>query len=115
MLVLMYVIFKFIGDKEILLYLCIFINIISIIICTFNKDFITLPFLTNYLNVFNWIGFFAIGILMRKYRFDKIILRSKLSFYLCSILFIADCFILEKLQTYTYFHIFSFQYELTFL
>lgn len=113
MLILMYVIFKFLKQNDFLLCLCIVINILAIIFTTFHSDPI-LPFITNYLNIFHWIGFFALGVLMRKYRFERVLLKNNVIFFICIVLFFIDCILLAKLKNYTYFHIFSFQYELTF-
>lgn len=112
-LILMYIIFKFIGQNDFLLWLCMIINFVAIIFTTFHSEPI-LPFITNFLNIFHWIGFFALGVLIRKYRFDRKLLKSKIPLFVCVGLFLIDCILIPKIKVYTYFHIFSLQYELTF-
>ena len=62
-----------IADNDKLLYMCIGITIISFLLSALG----VIKYTTNcnqYLNVFNWVGFFAVGILMRKKAlFEKII------------------------------------------
>lgn len=96
-----------------MLWLCMVLNIIAIIVRSLNLT-PEISFITDYLNIFHWIGFFALGVYIRKYRLDRKLLNSALPLGVCTVLFVIDCVIIQKIEIYTYFHIFSLQYELTF-
>lgn len=111
-MVILFAAFKLIGNKDILLYACIAINLISIALYTFGINYIDGGFITKYLNLFNWIGFFALGMLMRKYRFDIRILKSKMPLVICIVIFAASLFINAKIKIFTYFNLFTVVYTL---
>lgn len=113
-LIVFYVIFKFFCSNNYMLWLCMVLNITAIIVRSLNLTPKT-SFITDYLNIFHWIGFFALGVYIRKYRLDRKLLNSVLPFGVCTFIFIIDCAIIQKIEIYTYFHIFSLQYELIFL
>lgn len=71
-LVLCYLIFF--KTNRIILYISVFINAVSLLFTATRiiAPVISAIHITNYLNVFNWIGFFAIGLLLRKAEPDKI-------------------------------------------
>lgn len=57
--------FKWISQSNILLVGSILINIVSLILESENL-LPSIPYITAYLNIFNWIGIFAIGVICRK-------------------------------------------------
>lgn len=59
-----YVIFRYIYAKDEFLYICMAITIGSVLLSAFGV--IKYSYLNQYLNVFNWVGFFALGILIRR-------------------------------------------------
>lgn len=71
-LVMCYLIFY--KTNRIILYMSVFINAVSLLLTATGiiAPAISALHITNYLNIFNWIGFFAIGLLLRKAEPDKI-------------------------------------------
>lgn len=61
----MLVLFKLFYDKEPVLYICLAVTILSVGLSAFGIIEYSVYF-NQYLNVFNWIGFFALGILLRR-------------------------------------------------
>lgn len=113
-LIIFLAVFKFFYKNDYILYLCMIINVAAIVFRSYYSIQI-IPFVTDYLNIFNWVGFFALGVYIRKYRLDRKLLNKTLPLYICVIIFIFDCYIIQKIEIYTYFHIFSLQYEFVFL
>ncbi len=106
------VIFKWLARRDAWLYLCMVLNIASLALCTVKPDWLSLPFLTQYLNVFNWIGFFALGILMRKYRLDRAILSRWWSIPIAAVAAIAS--LAYHMHGFlTYFHLVTPIFELS--
>lgn len=71
-LLIMYVVFRFVK-KDVFLYLCVIISTVSVLISAFGLINYN-GYFTQYFNIFNWIGFFALGIIIRKKNaFDKMI------------------------------------------
>lgn len=106
------VLFKWI-QKDIFLYISIGLNVLSLTLCTFFEGYMALPFVTPYLNIFNWIGFFALGILVRKYRIDHKILKSKIAFSICFVFVLVGSFVLQNDWEVGYFGLFSAFVELS--
>ena len=68
-LIICFIFFHYFMDNNTALYLAIIINIISIILFAtdvIQYDQLPYPYITSYLIPTNWIGFFALGILLRK-------------------------------------------------
>ena len=65
----------------------------------------------QYLNGLNWIGFFAVGILMRRYRLDRILRNSHWIQYVC--IFIVGIGVSRTIYAneYGYFYVASMLYE----
>lgn len=63
-LMVCYVLFYYLYKNTLFLAICIFGNIISLFLA---QNGICIPGLTNFLNPINWIGYFAIGCLLKKY------------------------------------------------
>ena len=69
-----FLLFYFIFDNSVLLAGCIFLNCVSLLFVQF--EVYKSPF-TNFLNIANWMGYFAIGCLFRKYEVFSRIKESK--------------------------------------
>lgn len=87
-LFVLFALFKFIK-RDILLYVCMSLTVFSVIISALGL-FPYGTLINLYRNVFNWIGFFAFGILLRKYgileKFIKLpILVISVAVLVCSI------------------------------
>lgn len=101
-------IFKFIYKSNFLLYTTIIINVLALIFKTIGFTInIEWKFLTDYLNPFYWIGFFSVGVIMRKYRLDRKIISNNSIFILCLLGIIFSTYIIINYQIFTYFHILS--------
>lgn len=59
-LVICFALFKFIHNNDILLCVCVIVSLVSVYLSAFK----IIEF-NQYLNVFNWIGVFALGVLIR--------------------------------------------------
>ena len=64
-LLVLLIIFKYIYKTDIILYLCIAITFISVSLSSMDLIPYTTVF-NKFFNIFNWIGFFALGILLRR-------------------------------------------------
>ena len=112
-LLIFFLIFKFIEKSEILLYVCFTLNIVSILLDTWGLNPISqFSFCTPYLNIFNWIGYFALGILCRKHRLDRWILKSKIALSLTIVLTIFAIILFFLLKNESDFHYITFLYKL---
>lgn len=58
-------IFKWIARSRLLLYGCITVTVASLVFTSLNV-LPYVPYITPYLNILNWVGFFAIGVLCRQ-------------------------------------------------
>lgn len=111
-LLVMFVIFKF-CNSDFWLYLFMALNVISILMSQFG----IIKYgenLTAYLNVFNWIGFFSLGVLVNKKGLIKFLL-SKTSVIICSVVFVA-LFIwaaYNNVYIQSYFYLLSIPFELS--
>lgn len=97
--------------------LCCFIGLqfVSIILTSLTvKSSCTPVFLTNYLNPLNWIGYFSIGIIMRRYRIDRLLQEKKVVCFIVSAVSVtATLFILYIKNVNTYFNLFTMLFCLT--
>ena len=87
MSIVMFVIFKYIT-KRWQLVLCVIISIVSVYLTAFHIIPVV-PYFNQYLNLFNWIGFFAIGILLRKENLLEKLINTK-SFIISLIIVVAS-------------------------
>lgn len=102
--------FKFIYKKNIYLIICCLLTLIQAVLNTFGIYNVG-GIITHYLNIFNWIGFFSFGILMKKYNLLEKIIKFKFKF-LFSILSLVLMAMLMYFNIIGYFHILSFIFEL---
>ena len=64
-LLVMLILFRYFYNKEFILYISIGVSAVSIALSAFGLINYTV-ILNQYLNFFNWVGFFALGIILRK-------------------------------------------------
>lgn len=98
-------IFKYFYKCDLALYVCVGITIASLALYTFHIDYLFFIQGSKYLNPLNWIGYFASGILFRKYRIDRLLLKSFWTLIFSLLLGIVAFLILWKLGVDSYFHI----------
>ncbi len=107
-------IFKWLYDKDAILWLLIVVQIVSLTLASFGiSTTIPLGFFTDYLNPLNWIGYFSFGILIRKYRFDLLLQKQKYIIIISCILAIFLFWILSSKKIFTYFNFLSFLFCLS--
>jgi fucose 4-O-acetylase-like acetyltransferase len=112
-LLVFYLIFRFVKKNDFLLYLCLILNVISIALETYNINVLTkFIFQTPYLNLFNHIGYFAFGILCRKYRLDRQILENKWLFFTSLALTPISIYLFYTFKIETDFHLITFAYKI---
>ena len=73
-LMLCYILIYFLPPKDKIYYILIGINIVSVLLTSFNilpkevyKNKMIFTYLNPYLNILNWIGIFAIGVLIKRH------------------------------------------------
>ena len=104
--------FKLLMKSDMLLYVVMGLNILSLGISTFNKEWLNFLFLTPYLNILNWIGFFALGIIIRKYRLDRKIMRSRGPLVMGIVIAIIAFRLMQAFDKRGYFNVFGLVFEL---
>ena len=115
-LIAFYAIFMWISRSRICLFLCVGLTVLSLALETFSINPVTNLIHTPYLNLFNWIGFFAFGILARRYRLDRKCIRWRVPVVLASsIVWLAGFVALIYLNIYEfgYFHLVAPLYEIS--
>ena len=100
-------IFKLLYKSDFLLLLAIFVTIAALTLKSFGISLtIHSQFMTDYLNPLHWIGFFGLGILIRKYRFDRLFLSKKRYQLAAGFMSIIWLFFFRQ-KLYTYFSVYS--------
>ncbi len=101
-------IFKWFYNQTKVLYFLIFVQCAALLLASFGiSTTIPLDFFTDYLNPLHWIGYFSLGILIRRYRWDLTIRKQKYITVMAYILLpITFCFLYCR-EIFTYFHIIS--------
>lgn len=99
-------IFKWFYKNDVILYSIIGVQTIALIMKSMGFS-TTLPFdfFTDYLNPLHWIGYFSLGIILRKSRFDIALRQNNIAIILSSIILIISFLILYNQRISTYFHI----------
>lgn len=105
--------FRFLKKQDAFLYTAIGVNVISLIVATVSKQYLAIPYFSTYLNIFNWIGFFALGILIRKYRLDRKLLDSIWPLVISAVLAVGTLVLMFLLNKWGYFSIFGMILELS--
>jgi len=82
----------FYYNNLILIIFAILLNVLSIILTATGilPPLLSHVFITNYLNIFNWIGFFAIGLLLKKLDVDKLYSFIKNTRFVCIVISCAS-------------------------
>ena len=71
LLILLFAVFKLMGNRPALLWVSIGVSAVSLVLETLGCNYVSILLGTPSLNVFNWMGFFALGMLARRYRWDR--------------------------------------------
>lgn len=87
LLIMLFALFKLIGGKPALLWVSIGVNVASLILETLGHNYISILLGTSSLNVCNWVGFFALGMLSRRYRWDRRLVQSPVAGWISVALF----------------------------
>lgn len=97
-------IFKWLHKNDVILYCLIGIQSVALILKSVGfSTTIPLSFFTDYLNPLHWIGYFSIGIILRRYRFDILLRKKTATLILSTIVLLVSSWILYKYDVYTYF------------
>jgi surface polysaccharide O-acyltransferase-like enzyme len=86
---MLFAVFKLIGGKLPLLWVSIGVNALSLVLETLGFNYVSILLGTPSLNVFNWAGFFALGMLARRYRWDRRLIQSRPAGWICVAVFAA--------------------------
>lgn len=76
LLILLFAVFKLMGKRPALLWVSIGVSAVSLVLETLGFNYVSILLGTPSLNVFNWMGFFALGMLARRYRWDRRLAQS---------------------------------------
>lgn len=98
-----YLIFYIIPQTNVSYIACIIITALSLLLTQFG----IISLSNNYLNIFNWVGYFAIGQLIRKHDLlNKIIERTRWHLIGCAVVCLVCCLIAGAASIETYFYLF---------
>ena len=105
--------FKWIENSTIALGGCIFFTVLSLAL----ESFSIVPhnsFFTKYINVFNWIGFFAVGCVIRKIGLETFreFLTRKSTVCIGWVLFLILLCVILRMREFSYFNPLAFLWEL---
>jgi peptidoglycan/LPS O-acetylase OafA/YrhL len=89
LLILLFAVFKLVGNRPVLLWVSIAVNVVSLILEELGLNYVSILLGTPSLNVFNWAGFFALGMLARRYRWDRRLIQSRPAGWICVAVFAA--------------------------
>lgn len=76
LLIMLFAVFKLVGNRPALLWVSIGVNAVSLILEGLGLNYVSILLGTPSLNVLNWAGFFALGMLARRYRWDRKLIQS---------------------------------------
>ena len=108
------IIFKLFWQRDLWLYLFMALQVTLLILQVFGiSTTIPLPFFTDYLNPLHWIGYFSLGILIRRYRLDTVLKKSKTLPVIAAVCVAASLSVAVALRLHTYFHIVTLVYALS--
>lgn len=101
-------IFKWFYRRDVALFFFIGIQILFLTLRTFGiTTTLSLGFFTDYLNPFHWVGYFSLGILIRKYRIDLMIRKRKFIIGIAGVVTSFSFCVLYYREIFTYFNIIS--------
>lgn len=102
-------VFKWFYDKDAVLYFLIGLQMFFLILQSFGiTTTYSFGFFTDYLNPCHWVGYFSLGILIRKYRIDCIVRKSKWIIGTVGLIMVGSLVFLCCREIFTYFHIMTF-------
>lgn len=107
------VFFKGIRDSEPVLFLLTLVSPIALILKSRGYQIESGEFMTSFQNPLYWVSFFAMGILIRKRRWDRKILGSAKCIAVSAAVVVVCIVYLYVFNVITYFHIFSYFLELS--
>lgn len=119
-LCLLFVIFRFLWQSDIALIVCMAVNVISVLLFATGVilyDNLPYPYLSSYLIFTNWIGFFALGVFIRRRNvLEKAVALGKRFWYIPLILFIPATYFYARIGLFgreiSYFTYYAIPYEL---
>lgn len=105
------IIFKYISKSKLLLVLCMVATPISTTLTWYGmgQSWLVVPWITTSLNIFNWIGMFALGVLIRG-KYGSIWPSNKIVI-LAGLVTVITALLLGRLKIFTYFHPLSLLFE----
>lgn len=99
-------VFQWFYDKDFVLYLLTGLQVFALILAASGKTTtLSLGFFTDYLNPLHWIGYFSFGILIKKYRLDRVAGKCRYTVAAASLLAALSMAVLYHQRTFTYFHV----------
>ena len=102
--------FRYVYRNTWMLWACVCGNVLSLLLTEKGILVLKAGFITDYLNVFNWIGFFAVGILAKKHWHW---MKDRKRFAWFAVPVCAGCgWYLNHNRTFTYFHLAGALFEL---
>lgn len=100
-------IFPWFWKKDWLLLIWIGVQTLSLALASFEDFTAHFPFWATYLNPLQWIGYFSLGILIRRHRLDIRLRAKKWIVAIAAVLAILSLYLLYTFSIFTYFHIVS--------
>ena len=108
-------IFKLFYRRDVILWVLVSLQVFALALNTFGiSTTLKTEFFTDYLNPLFWVGYFALGILVRRYRLDIKLRDSKLIFVLAIVLIICMTPVMYLARIHTYFSLITMIYCLAF-
>ncbi|MCC8015626.1 MAG: acyltransferase [Eubacterium sp.] len=106
------VLFRFFWKNTKALVCIIIVTSVSLLLCTFGI-YLEIGYMNVYLNPLNWIGYFALGILIRKYRLDRKVVRQRFALPSCVVMMCLSYIFMMITKKNSYFNFFSGIWEVS--
>lgn len=108
------VIFKYLCKKEVFLWIAIGVHLISLLLTSLGSfDILPTAYMNILINPFNWIGYFSIGILIRRHRLDTALQNSRTVPIVACCIMLLSLFVILSRQIYGYFHVLTYLFTLS--
>jgi len=91
LLVMLFLLFKWTWNRPWFLWLCVAVTAVSLVMERFGVSYVSELLTTQYLNPLNWCGFFALGILARRYRWDREICERRYIGWIAAVVSLSWC------------------------
>ena len=105
-LVVILLLFQLLSISDTVIFICVAVNLVFIGCRTFwVKDAPIIPYLTDYLNPLNWVGFFALGIFIKKYEVYRKMSKCQYMGYLALVIFALSSIYNIRKSVFTYFNL----------